>query len=135
MKNINLDLINYRRKKAEDTLKDAKIMFNRVSLFTTVNRIYYAVFYEVSALLLTKGLSSSKHSGVRALFNQEFVKPGVVREKYADFYNRMFGSRQEADYGDFVEFDEGKVRQWLCEAEDFIKEIEKIISEIVERNK
>lgn len=134
MKNTNLALINYRRKKAADTLKDAKIMFNRVSLFTTVNRIYYAVFYEVSALLLTKDLSSSKHSGVRALFNREFVKPGIVKEEYADFYNRIFDSRQEADYGDFVEFDEKKVRQWLCEAEDFIKEIEKIISKIGEEN-
>jgi len=46
----------------------------------------------------------------------------------------MFDSRQEADYGDFVEFDEKKVRQWLCEAEDFIKEIEKIISKTGEEN-
>lgn len=115
MKNTNLALINYRRKKAADTLKDAKIMFNRVSLFTTVNRIYYAVFYEVSALLLTKDLSSSKHSGVRALFNREFVKPGIVKEEYADFYNRIFDSRQEADYGDFVEFEDKKVQKWFCE--------------------
>lgn len=115
---MNLDLINYRRKKAKDTLKDAKTMFNKVSLLTTVNRIYYAIFYEVSALLLTKDLSSSKHSGVRALFNREFVKSGIVKEKYADFYNRMFDSRQEGDYGDFVEF-----------------EIEKIISNIIEEQK
>jgi len=50
------------KKKARDTLNDAKTMFNKVTLFTTVNRIYYAIFYEVLALLLTKDLSSSKHS-------------------------------------------------------------------------
>lgn len=130
---MNLDLINYRRKKAADTLKDAKTMFNSVSLFTTVNRIYYAIFYEVSALLLTKDLSSSKHSGVRALFNREFVKSGIIKEEYADFYNRMFTSRQEGDYGDFIEFEKEKVQQWLNEAEDFINEIEKIISKIIEK--
>jgi len=132
---MNLALINYRRKKASETLKDAKTTFNKVSLFTTVNRIYYAIFYEVLALLLTKGLSSSKHSGVRALFNREFVKSGILKEKYADFYNRMFEARQEGDYGDFVEFEKKKVQQWLDEAEGFINEIEEIISKIIKEQK
>lgn len=131
----NIELINYRRKKAKDTLIDAKTMFNKVSLFTTVNRIYYAIFYEVSALLLTKGLSSSKHSGVRALFNQEFIKPGIVKAEYGDFYNRMFDARQEGDYGDFIEFEREKVQQWLDEAENFISEIENVISIILENQK
>jgi uncharacterized protein (UPF0332 family) len=128
---MNLELINYRRRKAKEALNDAKTMFNKVSLFTIVNRIYYAIFYEVLALLLTKDLSSSKHSGVRALFNREFVKSGVVKEKYADFYNKMFDFRQEGDYGDFVEFEKEKVKQWLDETEDFVNEIEKVISKII----
>lgn len=37
---MNVELINYRRKKAKEIFKDAKITFNKVSLFTTVNRIY-----------------------------------------------------------------------------------------------
>jgi len=90
---MNLELINYRREKAKNTLKDAKVMFDKVSPFATVNRIYYAIFYEVIALLLTKDLSSSKHSGVRALFNREFIKTGVVKEKLGDFYNNMFEFR------------------------------------------
>jgi uncharacterized protein (UPF0332 family) len=36
------------------------------------------MFYEVLALLHTKNLSSSKHTGVRALFNEHFVKAGIV---------------------------------------------------------
>lgn len=132
---MNLVLINYRRTKAKDTLEDAKIMFNKVSLFTTVNRIYYAIFYEVLALLLTKDLSSSKHSGLRALFNREFVKSKIVKAEYADFYNRMFDFRQKGDYGDFVEFEKEKVGEWLSKAEDFITDIDKIIEQIIAASK
>lgn len=132
---MNLEIINYRRRRAKDTLEDAKTMFNKVSLFTTVNRIYYAIFYEVLVLLLTKDLASSKHSGVRALFNREFVKSKIVKEEYANFYNKMFDFRQKGDYGDFVEFEKEKVKQWLDEGENFINEIKKIISKIIDEQK
>lgn len=68
MKNKD-ELINYRRKKAKETLEDAKILLKAKRFSSAVNRIYYALFYEVVALLLTRNLSSRKHSGVRALFN------------------------------------------------------------------
>jgi len=61
---MNIDLINYRREKAKETLLDAKLMFDHASLFSTVNRIYYSVFYIILALLLTQNLYSSKHSGI-----------------------------------------------------------------------
>ena len=36
------------------------------------------MFHAVRALLATKRLDSRKHSGVISLFNQHFVKPGLV---------------------------------------------------------
>lgn len=58
------DLIKYRIERAKETLDDARLLFENRKLFSAVNRIYYAMFYIVNALLLTKGMSSSKHSGV-----------------------------------------------------------------------
>jgi uncharacterized protein (UPF0332 family) len=57
------DLIKYRREKAAETIEDARIMFERKRWFSTVNRIYYALFYEVIALLQTKDFSAPKHTG------------------------------------------------------------------------
>ncbi|MCX6383175.1 MAG: HEPN domain-containing protein, partial [Actinobacteria bacterium] len=79
------NVIKYRRERAKETLEEAEIMLDNNKLIAAVNRIYYAIFYEVIALLLTKGLSSSKHSGVRSLFNKEFVKPGIISEEYGNF--------------------------------------------------
>ena len=108
-------------------------MLENNKLIAAVNRIYYAIFYEVLALLLTKGFSSSKHSGVRSLFNKEFVKPGIISEEYGDFYNRMFGFRQRGDYEDFVEFDYDKVKSWFDSTKDFINSIEQAIRKAMDK--
>ena len=121
------DLIKYRRERAAETLEDARMMFERKRLFSAVNRIYYALFYEVIALLRTKNLSSPKHTGIRALFNQNFVKTGIVEVEIGKFYSKMFDLRQESDYDDLVYFEEEKVKNWLEKAENYMKKLEKCI--------
>jgi uncharacterized protein (UPF0332 family) len=120
------ELIRYRQKKARDTLEDAALLFHSGRLFSTLNRIYYALFYEVVALLMTADLSSAKHTGVRALFNEHFVKAGKVPVELGRFYTRMYDFRQKGDYGDFVEFEKEKVKEWLDQASLFIDEMERI---------
>jgi hypothetical protein len=48
---VKRELIDYRRNRAKETLRDAKILFDSGSLFSSVNRIYYAMFYQVTALV------------------------------------------------------------------------------------
>lgn len=132
MKQEIIDLVKYRLEKAKNTLSDAKIYIDRASLNSTVNRIYYAMFYAVNALLLTKGLSSSKHSGIRALLNREFVNKGLLDKDWGRFYSDMFDNRQEDDYKDFVKFEKKDVKEWLELAEDFIGNTEGLILKIIE---
>ncbi len=133
MKRELIDLIKYRLEKSKEMLQDAKILFEKASLTSTVNRIYYALFYAVNGLLLSKNFSSSKHSGVRALLNKEFVKKGLIDKKFGKFYSKMFEERQEGDYKDFINFDRSIVRNWLKNTENFIKEIEKVTLEIINK--
>jgi uncharacterized protein (UPF0332 family) len=121
------DLITYRRLKAKEMLEDAEILFNAKRISSAVNRIYYALFYEVTALLLKNSMSSAKHSGIRALFNENFVKTGKVNVETGRFYSRMFEFRQKSDYADFVQFEDEKVKEWLAKAKQFIEEIEGVI--------
>ena len=125
--NWEKDLIKYRREKAAETLAGARMLLQGKHLFSTVNRIYYALFYEVSALLMTKNLSSHKHSGVMALFNQHFIKTGIIAVEIGKFYSEMFGFRQEGDYDDFFYFKEREVEEWFQKAEKYIKAIEEYL--------
>ncbi len=117
------ELAMYRLKRARETLEDARLLAGSGRWNPCVNRLYYACFYAVSAILVQEGLSSAKHAGVRRLFNQHFVKTGRVTKERDRLFNDLFERRQEADYMDFVNFGESQVRPWVSEAEAFVESI------------
>lgn len=122
------DLIRYKLSRAEETLAEARVMLQTGHPYGAANRIYYACFYAVTALLLTRNLSSSKHSGVIALFNRHFVKPGLISTDMGKFYSRMFDSRLESDYADWIEVEEQGIKDELVHAEVFVNMINDLIS-------
>ena len=123
------DLILYRMTRAHATLEDARILAKTGLWNACVNRLYYACFYAVSALLVRDGLSSSKHAGVRSLFNKQYVKTGKIPKDLAIIYNDLFERRQEGDYIDFVNFQESQVLPWISRAEDLVSYIAGLIQE------
>lgn len=127
-------LIAYRLERARETLKEADVLLKHGHVNSYVNRLYYACFYAVSALLLTKDLSSVKHSGLRALFHREFVKPGIVSTELAELYDTLFRSRQKSDYADFVRFDVNEVKPWYNDVGEFVEVIERVINKETEEN-
>lgn len=128
---MNKDLIKYRLSRAEETLKDAEILISNNRLNSTVNRIYYSLYYAVLALLETKGLASSKHSGVRALFNQYFVKAGIVSKEAGRFFSELFNDRQEGDYVDYTKFEIKDVKNKFEKCKFYIGGIKRITEKIV----
>ncbi len=127
MKQEFIDLAKYRLEKAKNTLSYAKSYIDDTTLDSTVNRIYYAMFYAVNALLITKGLYSSKHSGVRSIFNREIVNKGLIEKKWGEFFADMFDRRQKGDYKDFMKFEKQDIEEWLKKSEEFINKIEQLL--------
>lgn len=123
------DLIGYRLQRALDTLDEARIMAQSGHWNGCVNRLYYACFYAVNALLLTKGLSSSKHTGVRGLFSLHFVKTGEFPKDLAALYNTLFDYRQESDYEDFFTADPDEAAPWIEQADQFIRHVANLIKD------
>ncbi|HIJ67628.1 MAG TPA: HEPN domain-containing protein [Planctomycetes bacterium] len=121
------DLIRYKLGRASESLAEAEVMLQTDHPHGCANRIYYACFYAVTALLLTRDLSSSKHSGVIALFNQHFVKPGLVSVDMGKFYSRMFDNRIESDYADWVEPAGQDLSSEISRAEEFVDQVTTLI--------
>ncbi len=122
------ELIRYRLSRAKETLEEANELVNSGHLYGAANRIYYACFYSVVALILTKNLSSSKHSGVLGLFNKNFIKTGDIPKEMGKFYSRMFDNRLESDYGELIEIKPDEIKQDLATAAEFIDLITAMIS-------
>lgn len=120
-------LILYRLDRAREALEEASLLLEGGHSNTFVNRLYYACFYAVSALLLTRDLSSAKHSGVRSLFHQNFVKPAILSIELGQIYDKLFRNRQKGDYADLVRFNADEVSCWHDEARRFVDVIEVVI--------
>jgi uncharacterized protein (UPF0332 family) len=117
------ELVRYRLARAHESLAEARLLLANDHVRTAVNRLYYACFYAVSALLLAEGHSSPKHSGIRALFDQHWIAPGRLPKSMGQFYRRLFDSRQKGDYTDLVTFDPAEVRGWIEDAEKFVTHV------------
>ena len=124
------DYIIYRIERAETTFNDAVILYNSKSWNSCVNRLYYASFYMVSALLLTHKIEAKTHNGVRISFFREFIKNGEIEKKFGKLYTDLFAWRNEGDYADFIDFDEETLNTVL----PFTKEFLDLLREKIEQN-
>lgn len=129
------ELVRYRLERAEETLHETDVLIAAKMMNGTVNRLYYSMFYATSALLETGDWSSSKHSGVRSLFNQHYVKTGVVSSEIGDFFNRIYEVRHKGDYMDFVTFDKEQVEEDYRTCLRCVAEIRAKVYEIMGWNK
>ena len=84
--------------KAKDSLAVAKQLHNQNHYNDAASKAYYAVFHSLQAILLTKGLTFSRHSAVLSTFNKEFIYSGVFAKNFYDKIVRLFKDRQIGDY-------------------------------------
>lgn len=122
------EYISYRISRAHDTFADAKLLAENQSWNSCVNRLYYASFYMVNALLVLNDFEAKTHSGTKRLFFLEFIKAGKVSREFGKLYSDLCEWRNEGDYADFVEFDEELVEPVIEETERFINRLEEIIA-------
>jgi uncharacterized protein (UPF0332 family) len=131
MTTVNRALLQYRLNRARVTLEEARMMVANGFEYGGANRLYYACFYAVSALLHAQGLSAARHAGVRALFGQHVIRTGRLPKEFGDLYNDLYEARQEYDYDDFVEAVPSDNGQHLLDAARFIEAIDALISTIL----
>jgi uncharacterized protein (UPF0332 family) len=123
------DLIEYRIQRSEQTLKEAKWAIEKNTLPLAENRVYYAIFYSVSALALKHDFTTSKHSTLRGWFNQMFLKTREINLEFGKTYSTAFEKRQKADYDDYVTFSQEEVLNDLENAGKFVEQIKKMLRE------
>ncbi len=118
------DLINYRLSRSLDTYDDAKILADKEKWNSTINRLYYAAYYAVMALLLSNDLKPTTHNGAKSAFSEHFIKSGLISKDLGKIYSQLFTWRQKGDYDDLFDFDKDTVMPYFKPIEELIDIIE-----------
>jgi uncharacterized protein len=120
--------IKYRFNRSEESFDEALIMIENKRWNTAINRLYYACFYAVIALLLKNNFDTRSHDGARIVFGDKFIKTGIIDKKFGKLFSKLFDYRQKGDYGDLFDFDDKIVLPLVDQVRDFITEINKFIA-------
>ena len=128
MKSKDTDaLISYRMERSNESIQAAEIVLERGMFTFSMNRIYYAIFYAVQALLALHGVSFSKHGQVKGYYNRELIKTDILPMEMGRLYNKAFQYRQKFDYVDFAVPDRDMVSEYIEKARGFHAKIQEYI--------
>lgn len=86
-------------------LEKAHANFDQIALLSeagywdnVANRLYYALFHAVSALLISDGHNVGSHRGAVGAFGQNYVTTGIFTIEEGKHYSRLQGLREKSDY-------------------------------------
>ncbi len=118
------DAVRLRMGQAHESLKEAETLKSNGLFRGTINRAYYAMFYAVMALAVQEKYVATKHSGMIAFFDKEFIKTKIFPTELSRSLHLGFDRRQSSDYGEVWMVDESEASEGLSQAIDFVHTIE-----------
>ncbi len=121
------EIIKYRIEQAHEALEEVSFLLKNNRLKLAVNRIYYGMFYIVSALAVKQRFKTSKHQQLLGWFNKGFIKTGTIPVKFGKIFRDAYSRRTDVDYGDIKEYFKEDVEEWYQQMKDFIIHVEKHI--------
>ena len=121
-------LIGYKLAKAKETIAEIPILVENNLWRNAANRLYYACYYAVSALLLKHGHIAHTHGGAKGLFGKYFVLTEIISKEQNRLYEKLFDIRLKGDYDDWIVVNEDDITPLIEPAQKFIAEIENLIN-------
>lgn len=125
-----MSLSRVRIDNAEECLSAAKSLYEIESFKSAANRSYYAVFHAMRAVLALDGIDMKHHSGIISEFRRLYIKTGVFDTELSIIISALFDIRTESDYDDFYVISKGEVKEQIENAEMFLTQIKKYLSDI-----
>lgn len=121
-------IIQHKLEKAMNTIHDVRFLIDNGKFIFAMNRLYYAIFYAISALALQHGFSTTKHKQLLGWFNKNFVKEGKIDRKFGEVMYIAFDKRSKGDYDDFAQFTKEETEELFEDVNAFIHALEHLIT-------
>jgi len=123
------DLIKYRMSSAKEKLTSAKLLLEAGMYRDSIGRSYYAIFSAIRAVLAVRQVDFSKHAGVIAYFQKEFIKTEIFDRKYSKYLQQAFQIRNSCDYDDFFIVSKQDAEEQYVRATEMLAVIEEYIGQ------
>jgi uncharacterized protein (UPF0332 family) len=120
-------LINYRIEQAYESVREADALIEKELFRGAINRMYYSMFYILTALALKEGFNTSKHMQLIGWFQKNFIKEEELERKYGRIIKIAFENRTESDYDPFIKYVREDVIKMYDEMNDFLITLENYI--------
>ena len=117
------DLIQYRIDVAKEKLKSAYILLEAGQYKDSIGRSYYALFSAVRAVLAKDQVDFSKHAGVIAYFQKNYIKTERFERKYSKYLTSAFQIRNSCDYDDFYIVSKANAEEQYRKVDEMIRVI------------
>lgn len=120
-------LIQHRINQSLKALEDVKFLLDNKKLSLASNRIYYAVFYIVSAIAIKNDFSTSKHKQLLGWFNKNFIASNKIDKSYSKLIYEAYSNREKSDYDFLFELTFDEINHLFDKAKEFVELIRKEI--------
>ena len=97
---------------------------------TVANRLYYAVFHAVSALLIRDGHKVNTHKGAISAFGLNYIRTGVLPQELGRLYSDLQIMRNNSDYNCSYDVTREEIEPKIEQAERFIARISELVGDI-----
>ena len=126
-------VVTYRLEKSARTMEEARFNISGKFWNLIANRLYYAAYYAVSALLIANGHTPKTHESIVRIFGLQFIRTGVLPKEYGHLYNKLFAQRLTGDYNDHYDLEESDVLPYVEPTARLISDVAKLATEGLSR--
>ena len=114
--------------KSRKTFSEIEILRQAGLWDNIANRLYYAAFHAVSALLINDGHPVGTHQGAVVMLHQHYIKTGILSKEDGAFYSQLQTMREKADYNCTYYATEKDTAHRIALTEAFIEKVIGLIS-------
>ncbi len=113
-------LIQHRIDQSRGAIEDVKFLLDNKKISLAANRIYYAIFYIISAVAIKNDFSTSKHKQLLGWFNKNFIATKIIEKSFSKVIYEAYSNREKSDYDFLFELTIDEVSNLYEKAKQFI---------------
>ena len=120
-------VVSYRIEKAQNAIDEAEKV-SAIGLWNiAANRLYYALFHAVSAMLILDHHEIGIHRGAVNRFSMYYVKTGLFSKQEGRLYSQLQSLREDGDYNCSFDVEQDEVEHYIQPTLTLIDKIKQYI--------